>query len=240
MLCMMRMFLGFDAILLRGNKICANTPMRPTVSWKGKRVEIVKVLVIGDLEAGRMEFIRQLSDIEAIFAEIKGVDIGLDFGLLKIDSSTQVYLYGTPNVKHFNLEGYAGFFNENVRRGIVLIADAAANSLHKISACLSQIRQRDVPYVIAMSHLDQRGAMTEQAVKQALGVKAGEPVVPCQMDSLDDVRAVIVALVDRMTEDSTVRKIRAKLAVHVDSPPTHERKIEPTSYIEHEDASQGF
>ncbi|MFN8372714.1 MAG: hypothetical protein U0694_07535 [Anaerolineae bacterium] len=147
----------------------------------------LKILVTGSLARRTVTFIRKISTMPAMFAELEGIPLGLDFGLVRVDRATQVYLYGTPALKHFQVCQLESFLSASAQHGVVLLANTAGSSA-EVAALRSAVRAAGVPHVIALHD----AAGTAQAPHNE------ENIIPCDVESAQDVRTVLFTLLARM------------------------------------------
>lgn len=149
---------------------------------------IVKILVTGNTARRTVTFIRKISTMSAMFAELQGVPLGLDFGLVRVDRATQVYLYGTPALKHFHVCQLESFLSVSAQHGVVLLANASGSTA-EIAAMRSAVSAAGVPHVVAVD--DVAGAALPMP-------DIADNIIPCDVESAQDVRTVLFTLLARI------------------------------------------
>lgn len=165
----------------------------------------VKVVVTGPFAAGKTTFISALSEIPLFSSEqpvsdagkaVKGMTtVSMDWGKItfQLDGDEIVlYLFGTPGQERFDFmwdvlaRGMLGF--------IVMVDVTREDSLEEASKILEYFKGlADVPFVVAANRATgDEGAI--QAVRDSLGLKGDEVVVPCEAVSRQSAKDVLLAL----------------------------------------------
>jgi small GTP-binding protein len=172
----------------------------------------VKILITGDVGAGKTEFIRTISEIDIISTDRRTTDhtrelkeettVAMDFGRLTVDEGLVLHLFGTPGQVRFDfmweilsmrMLGYIILFDSsrpetcwNTRR-IIDFFEALEN----------------VPYVVVANKQDVAGALVPEQVAYVLALDEddGVPVLPCTATDRVDVKNVLLTLFDRIVEN---------------------------------------
>jgi signal recognition particle receptor subunit beta len=175
----------------------------------------LKIVVTGPFAAGKTTFVRTISEV-AIVGTDRGVSdetksvkprttVALDFGRLTFADDLALFLFGTPGQRRFELmweilsEGMIGF---------VLLVDATdPRSVAEAAHVLATFRAyADVPYAVAVTHLDAGadddagpGAVLD-GVRAALDLPQHVLVTACDPRSRDDVKDVLVGILQAVLE----------------------------------------
>lgn len=169
-----------------------------------------KIVITGPYAVGKSKFIRQASEIEVVDTEAPVSDpnertlkafttVGLDFGLLQIDSEHRLLLFGTPGQERFD------FLWEHLAIGclgyIVLVDSCRPSSFQQTSELIARFAHiTPAPFVVAANKQDDPGALPLDYIHLRLGLPEHIPVLPCIADQLTSVHAVLYALLDRIEE----------------------------------------
>src|SRR3954465_1200730 len=163
----------------------------------------VKIVVTGPFAAGKTTLIRTISEITVLSTE-KGITdetrsrktdttVAMGFGRIAIGRDLVLYLFGTPGQERFDFmweilgEGMLGY---------VLLVDAnRPDSLDEAVGILRAFRKMaHVPFVVGLNRADGIDELEERRVRDALGLAADVPVVPCDATDRESVKAVLLAL----------------------------------------------
>jgi uncharacterized protein len=169
----------------------------------------LKILVAGGFGVGKTTLVATLSEVPPLSTEQEmtslsdGVDdnaavpdkttttVAMDFGRVTVDDKLVLYLFGTPGQSRFwfmwdELAGGAV--------GAVVLVD-----LRRIDDCFAAIdyfENRGLPFVVALNGFPGTEGVDEGAVRDALAVPVGCPVV--HVDARDDASCIdaLVVLVE--------------------------------------------
>jgi uncharacterized protein len=179
-------------------------PDRP----RRRRGRTLKVVVTGPYDAGKTTFIRAISEITVLSTErpVSGDDDGatttvaLDFGRVTPGSDLALHLFGTPGQERFEFmwdilaEGMLGF---------VVMVDGRRphddEAARRIEIAFEAID--DVPHVVAVNKAgDGDPAVVVADVRARLGLDDRVPVLICDARDREDVKRVLVALLEQVRE----------------------------------------
>jgi len=167
----------------------------------------VKMLVTGDVGAGKTEFIRAVSEIEPVSTEATITDelaelkpetvVSMDFGRITVDDDLVLHLYGTPGQIRLD------FIREVLSAGIlgyVVLVDSTR--LHTCPATRRAVdfleTVSDNPYVVVANKQDAENAFSAEDIRYVLSLSDGVPVLPCIALNKELVKEVLFTLFDRI------------------------------------------
>ena len=176
----------------------------------------LKVLIAGGFGVGKTTLVRSLSEIppllteQAMTAASIGIDeagavpdkqtttVAMDFGRLTVDDSLILYLFGTPGQSRF------WFMWDELARGSV--GAVVLVDLRRVDDCFAAIdyfENRGLPFVVALNAFPGTEGVDDEAVREALAVPAGCPLV--HVDARDDASCThaLIALVEHALARST-------------------------------------
>lgn len=168
-------------------------------------METVKVVVTGPFCAGKTEFVKAVSEGGVVATErritceaekIKEfTTVAMDFGRITMDDQQELFLFGTPGQKRFDFmwkvlsEGMKGF--------VVMVDSSRPETFCEAREILDAFRAfGSIPYVVAANRQDAAGAAGMEAIRLALKVEPGRPIMPCSAVEPISVRRVLETLLD--------------------------------------------
>ncbi len=124
-----------------------------------------KIAFIGSVGSGKTTIINQLSQVDVLDTDVEssvniGKDkttVGMDYGYIVVDKSTQLGLYGVPGQRKFKL------IWEYVKQGlwaiVVLVKNGQAESIDELDYLIEffEINQ-NMPLIIGVTHADKYDA----------------------------------------------------------------------------------
>ena len=165
---------------------------------------IVKVVVTGPFNAGKTEFIKQISEIDPVTTEKKLLNpnkketttVAMDFGRLTVSDDLVLHLYGTPGQRRFDFMWDILSYN---MVGFVLLVDSCdMESLSEARYMLDFFSLHDVPHTIAATKQDLEGAYAADQIERHLSTNGG--VLPCVATDKESVKEVLLALLYKVLE----------------------------------------
>lgn len=165
-----------------------------------------KIVVTGPFNSGKTTFIGTISEIEVVATErLAGSDgeacsttVAMDFGRITLTDGDVIHLYGTPGQKRFD---FMWDVLSGGMLGYVVLLDGRSDSFDEGVEIMRAFADRsEVPYVIGLTRADQKGCLRPEVVAESLSLEAETPVLPCDARSVDDVKDVLIALLERLME----------------------------------------
>jgi len=162
----------------------------------------LKVLIVGNVGAGKTTAVHALSDREAISAEVTPSDytmhqkrtttVGMDFGTSSLNADTQLMIYGTPGQRRFD-------FMSDILIGsafglIILISNEANNPLSDLNYYLDKHQGflSEHPAVIGITHNDLSPVPSLKDYREFLATKnCPWPIMKVDARHTDDMRQLV-------------------------------------------------
>ncbi|WP_418276333.1 GTP-binding protein [Isoptericola jiangsuensis] len=168
----------------------------------------VKVLVVGAYGVGKTTLIDAVSEIpmlrteESVTTASVGVDpyvaqkatttVAMDFGRVTLGGSTALYLFGTPGQRRF-WDLWAGLADGAL--GVLVLVDT--RRLEDSFEVLDQIEEKtDLPLAVVVNQFPGSPQHPDEAVREALDLPVGTPVVSGDLRQRAQAVAALVTLVE--------------------------------------------
>jgi signal recognition particle receptor subunit beta len=172
-----------------------------------------KLVIAGGVGAGKTTLVRAVTEIRSLHTEeLMGSDgsdadqvgdvpgkttttVAMDYGRITIDHDIVLYLFGTPGQDRF------WFMWDELAwgaTGVVVLADT--RRLEDCFPAVDFFELRQVPFVVAINGFDGAPRYHPEAVRAALQLAPGVPVMYCDARERTSSRDVLVTLVDHARE----------------------------------------
>jgi uncharacterized protein len=180
-------------------------------------MQTIKIVISGAYSAGKSSFIRAVSDIDVVSTEAAVTQeeerllkaettVGLDFGTIAINDDLALYLFGTPGQERFDYmweilsEGCIGY--------VVLVDSCRPGHLAETRRLIDRFSViTAAPFVVAANKQDDPTALPPTYIRRRLGLPAEIPVLPCTTTSRDDVKQVLLALLEHIEVSEASEKL---------------------------------
>jgi uncharacterized protein len=178
----------------------------------------IKILIAGGFGAGKTTLVSSVSEIKPLRTEellsepsilvdpLDGVEqkttttVAMDFGRITVRDDLVVYLFGTPGQHRFWF-----MWDELALGALGAVVLADTRRLADSFPSVDYFERRGLPFVVAVNCFDGAKRFQPEAVRTALDLNAGVPVVLCDARKRSSSRDVLVTLVEyaiRLISDS--------------------------------------
>lgn len=141
--------------------------------------QIVKLVITGPVNAGKTTMVQNLSDTQVAATDVAATDhvsqlksmttVGLDFGILKIDESLELHLFGTPGQSRFNFMW--NILSKGAIGAIFLVDSTSDDSLIEMGKMFEYFKKNvDLPVVVGATKQDLEGAKSIDELKKILNL----------------------------------------------------------------------
>lgn len=176
---------------------------------EGKK-DIAKILVTGPFNAGKTTLIKYVTSEQLLSKDVKATDslarfkamttVGLDFGVLHVDETLDVHLFGTPGQARFN------FMWKLLAKGalgtIFLIDSSSQRAIDEGKLMYEYYRkQSDTPIIIGATKQDLEGAKDVDTITLELGIQENHTVIGCDPRKKEDSKLLVLSLLQQVILD---------------------------------------
>jgi uncharacterized protein len=178
----------------------------------------IKILIAGGFGAGKTTLVSSVSEIKPLRTEeilsepsvlvdtLDGVEqkttttVAMDFGRITVRDDVVVYLFGTPGQHRFWF-----MWDELALGALGAVVLADTRRLADSFPSVDYFERRGLPFVVAVNCFEGAKRFRPEAVRTALDLSSGVPVVLCDARQRTSSRDVLVTLVEyaiRLISDS--------------------------------------
>jgi len=178
-------------------------------------VAVFKLIVTGSFNAGKTEFIKQISEIEPITTdkpisekELKDVKalttVAMDFGRLTIDEDLILHIYATPGQERFSF--IYPILIKNALALIILADSTNENSIKDITNYYTAFYGlKRLPTVIALTKTDKPNKLSDEKINTILqNIPSDVPILKINATNKEDVKKTVLFALEQLAKEQAI------------------------------------